>query len=276
MLPTSLLIISLLISLTIGFQINNERISRPLYLLQFTGYLDNLYSKSSKIKCPFFRRRTGDVVDAMATTWNFFIARHKSLDIPFYELPGCSPVDNHHKLKFAALEDIAELIIRDWNKGKGYYINGILTKEIYTNDCLFDGPDPDMPVKGLRKYLSSASQLFDRKKSKAELIELHIDSSKKEILVRWRLEGILNLPWHPHVKPWTGSTRYILDDSNLICAHVEKWDISVFDAFLSTLFPALRYGSPPAPPLESEFIYERKSIAECNENTEFLYHISEV
>jgi hypothetical protein len=30
--------------------------------------------------------------------------------------------------------------------GKGYYVTGRLSKPIYRDDCLFDGPDPDMCV----------------------------------------------------------------------------------------------------------------------------------
>lgn len=217
----------------------------------FALYLDSLYEKSSKLKCPFFRRRTSDIVDGMASIWRFIVARHKSL--PLYEAPGCAPIDNNSKLMNLPLDDLVGTIIQDWGRnGKGYYITGLLTKEIYRNDCLFDGPDPDMPVRGLRKYLSSASQLFDKKKSKAEIISVSLDREKREIHVAWRLEGVLNLPWHPAVKPWTGRTTYVLDGDNLVMSHIEKWDIPVVDAFVSTLFPALNYGAPPSPPLVVE------------------------
>ena len=57
---------------------------------------------------------------------------------------------------------------------KGYYITGKLNTTIYRDDCWFDGPDPDMPVRGVRKYLNAASQLFDVSASTAELLSLEI------------------------------------------------------------------------------------------------------
>ena len=46
----------------------------------------------------------------------------------------------------------------------------------------------------------------------------------------------------------TGNTKYHLDSNGLVERHVEQWDVSVLDAFLSTLLPGLGYGAPPAPP----------------------------
>ena len=111
-----------------------------------------------------------------------------------------------------------------------------------------------MPVRGLRKYLSAASQLFDRKKSRADILSLDCDQTNRKITVTWRIEGILNLPWHPIMKPWTGSTVYSIDDSGLIYSHIEKWDISVIDAFLSTLLPNIFTGEPPAPEIKTKKI----------------------
>ena len=76
-----------------------------------------------------------------------------------------------------------------------------------------------------------------------------IDETARTMTVHWRLEGILNLPWHPRLKPWTGTTTYHVDQSGLIEKHIETWDISVLDAFASTLLPFLSIGAPPAAPL---------------------------
>jgi len=103
-----------------------------------------------------------------------------------------------------------------------------------------------MPVRGLRKYLSASSQLFDHKLSRADIISIDFDPIDRLIFVGWRIEGVLNLPWHPPVKPWTGKTTYQIDSSGLISEHTEKWDISVIDAFLSTLLPESIYRGSPA------------------------------
>ena len=224
----------------------------------FQIHLDAMYNNSLKIKCPFFRRKATDSVDGLASVLQFVLARHKSLPLP--TLPGSQLLPNYSSKKILGLSvsQISNILLNDWKSngksdsltsGKGYYITGRLTREIYRDDCFFDGPDPDMPVTGLKKYVSSTSQLFDHKVSRADLISYEINEIDKSITISWRLEGILNLPWHPRLKPWTGQTIYFIDDSGLIERHIESWDISVIDAFVSTLFPFLNYGAPPALPI---------------------------
>lgn len=208
--------------------------------------------------------------------------------------PGCRAVGKHiaknpdgtsRKNRNLPPSVIAETIRRDWlaggydsdgsgNRknahqqqqqqavvGRGYYITGKLNSTIYTDDCLFDGPDPDMPVRGLRKYLSAASHLFDAKQSSAELLSLELVQNEEgkghghddnfsdgevtggsgggKIVARWRIEGVLMLPWRPAVKPWTGKTTYHLNEEGLIHFHEEEWDISVLEAFVCTVWPEL-------------------------------------
>lgn len=171
--------------------------------------------------------------------------------------PGCrSRKKEQTKSYNLSIQDIADIIYHDWTSRttvlntdehtsskktqhhKGYYITGQMNTTIYKDDCLFSGPDPDMPVKGLRKYLAAASKLFDHSKSYADLLELQILSEKNQIQVKWEIGGVIMLPWHPEVKPWTGKTIYHIDIANgLIYKHEEFWDISVFQAFICTIWP---------------------------------------
>ena len=220
----------------------------------FDAILGDLYNKSSMIKCPFFKRRAADLIDSLSMIWQFLYIRHKSLDIAFLPLPpGCRALGRHIqraedgtviKTRGLCVSDIANLVEKDWINGKegctkGYYITGKLNSAIYRDDCFFEGPDPDMPVKGLRKYLDAASKLFDNRSSHAEFLGMEFNENDRHIDIRWRLSGILMLPWHPSVKPWTGKTRYIIDEEGLIKSHIETWDISVIEAFICTLFPDL-------------------------------------
>jgi hypothetical protein len=203
--------------------------------------LDELYSRSISIKCPFFRRRAADALDSLEMIVKFLIIRHKSLDLlpPLGCRRGCTTLE---KQKHLSLKQIKDIIQDDWHahNAKGYYITGKLTTTIYRDDCLFDGPDPDMPVKGLRKYLSSASQLFDKGQSFAELHSLDFGSQETSTIVAtWRIAGTLRLPWRPSLPTMTGSTTYHLDDNGLIYHHEEKWDLSVVEAFLKTFCPPL-------------------------------------
>jgi len=264
----------------------NALSSSAAAVLDFSANLDNLYDKSSSIKCPFFRRRAADLIDSAAMVVQFLLIRHKSLPgisdlfldngpassssspgeimmsasassiMNVFSAPGCKPLGRHikrhpdgtaQKTRDLPLADIAQRIHGDWTGGvagnaKGYYITGKLDSTIYRDDCLFTGPDPDMPVRGLRKYLSAAAALFDPRKSDAELISTvtHENGGGKgygSIVVNWRLGGVIMLPWHPTVEPWTGTTLYHLDEEGLIYLHEEGWDISVWRAFICTLFP---------------------------------------
>ena len=102
--------------------------------------LEIMYKKSTKIRCPFFRRRIADIIDSSALILQFIIARHKSL--PILNLPpGCASCGGE-KLTGLSLKETSEIIIRDWNPsgcycGKGYYITGNLSKDIYKGDGFF-------------------------------------------------------------------------------------------------------------------------------------------
>lgn len=237
--------------------------------------IDNLYETCSGIKCPFFRRRAIDLVENIQLTLNFIVARHKS--IPFIDLSkylinievSDSVKSNHNKTINLPIKDVAEIIYNDWSieKGaKGYYITGKLTKSIYDEDCLFSGPDPDMPVRGLKKYLLFASQLFHRQKSKAELRHpLVINKDQNTITAYWRIEGVLNLPWKPLMKPFNGITTYKMNHQNLIVAHHEEWEISFLDALLFVLIPVVwnKFGVAPARDVNEEekiMIIDKKYI----------------
>ena len=230
-----------------------------------TTHMNVWYDKSMAVKCPFFRRRMTDFLDGADMVMRFLVIRHKSLDL-IGPPPGCRSTKfekkGYTKHKHLDLEALVDTIRDDWNvkpyhQHKGYYITGKLNTTIYRDDCWFEGPDPDMPVRGVRKYLNAASQLFDVKTSTAELLSLEIGNddnnnndknrfhhrggnhkrSKATIVARWKLKGVLHLPWHPSLPVWTGTTTYHLDDEHMVYRHEEHWDISVLRAFTQTLWP---------------------------------------
>jgi hypothetical protein len=273
-----------------------------------TTHINVLYDKSLSMKCPFFRRRSTDILDSLYMIMRFVIIRHKSLPLIERHPPGCrastyatANTNMNMKHKNLYIHDLVKTIRMDWKSEsitsaststskkqqqqlhKGYYITGRLNTTIYRDDCWFDGPDPDMPVRGVRKYLNAASQLFDTKTSTAELLSLEIgdtnnacnndndsgdkyqiqnenentttatktiltaikqkittaktEKTKATIIARWRLQGVLHLPWHPSLPIWTGKTIYHLDEEHMIYRHEEYWDISVIQAFTQTLMP---------------------------------------
>lgn len=219
--------------------------SAPPIPTEFQAWFDRTFRQlvqgSLSMKCPFWRRRAGDAVD-------FLVARHKSLLLPeTWELSArtaraasAKPLQKARGLSIAAL---AEVVCNDVAK-RQYYVTGRLSTAIYADDCYFDGPDPDMPVRSLRRYTDALRGLFDSELSKFELLALepHGDHA---FSVHWRLEGALKLPWRPQTKPYLGCTLYETGADGLVTRHTESWSISAFDAFVSTMLPNL--GAPPAP-----------------------------
>jgi hypothetical protein len=152
---------------------------------------------------------------------------------------GTNKKRRHIKYKGLPLETLKEYVLEDWKaeNGKGYYVTGKLTTAIYRDDCQFLGPDPDMPIKGLRKYVGVAAHLFDFDESCATLKSLEIVDDT--LVAKWRLKGILKLPWRPHLPTFSGSTVYDFDEEGLIERHEETWNMSVAHAFCHTLFPGI-------------------------------------
>ncbi|OEU12671.1 hypothetical protein FRACYDRAFT_243928 [Fragilariopsis cylindrus CCMP1102] len=142
--------------------------------------LDRWYSSSQSIKCPFFRRRYGDSLDMMEGLMKHTIIRKERwhlMGAPQAHRPaGTNNKLNKVKYKGLSPKQLQEYILNDWKAetGKGYYITGKLTTAIYRDDALFLGPDPDLPLSGLRKYVGVATHLFDYHSSSTELESLEI------------------------------------------------------------------------------------------------------
>jgi len=141
------------------------------------------------------------------------------------------------------LEAIKKTIERDFVEGQ-YYVTGKLTRSAFKDDCIFI--DPTTTVAGVERYTSAVAALFDPAASRADLISLEVEDPHTLVL-RWRLEGVLRVGGLA-IKPYTGTTRYFINDDGLIYQHFETWDISALDAFASCFFPS--FGAPPAPPIE--------------------------
>lgn len=212
-----------------------------------------LDARMKRVKCPFWRRRFGDALSTLSQIVQWAIrTRHKSLPLPeFLTLPSC-PVSDKPKLTGMDLSTRMNILKDDFLK-RQYYVTGRLSTQLYRDDCLFNGPDPDGRVRGTRKFVDAAAGLFDARKSKVELIDIYdqkeSDNGSEIVVAHWRLEGALMLPWRPRIKPYVGSTTYKFDADGLVEEHLESWDISVVDAFLSVVFNG--YGSPPAPPVDT-------------------------
>jgi hypothetical protein len=231
--------------------------------------LDRWYSSSQSIKCPFFRRRYGDSLDVMESLMKHTIIRRERwhlMGAPQAHRPaGTNNKLNKVKYKGLSPKQLQEYILNDWKAetGKGYYITGKLTTAIYRDDTLFLGPDPDLPLSGLRKYVGVATHLFDYHSSSAELESLEMILNNKSntnannnnnkdvkeeedeeetniaLVARWKLRGKLRLPWRPILPTLSGKTIYHIDNEGLIYCHEESWDSSALEVFCYTFLPKI-------------------------------------
>lgn len=196
--------------------------------------IEKEYAKALNRKCPFLRRRMTDMIEVLEMMVRIAVIRQEKSDLVGPPVSCRGDQRTRHKVQHLPLSKLATIIRRDWKEEsqKGYYITGLLTPAIYRDDCMFDGPDPDMPVKGLRKFLNAASQLFDPKQSACELLSLEIQGDV--IVADWKMNGVLRLPWRPRLPEVHGQTTYHLDENGLIARHAETWDLSAVEAFLKT------------------------------------------
>jgi len=208
---------------------------------RWRNHLEALYDKALGVKCPFFRRRISDVLDLV----DHAFLHMTQLDIP--PLSHRCQGETCEKLFDLSREQLRHYLLQDWkiSSGKGYYVTGKVNTLLYRDDCLFTGPDPDMPIHGLRKYLNAVSQLFDPAKSTCNLLSLQAVPFHNRIVLqaRWQMNARLRLPWKPWIPTVTGTTRYHQDSNGLIYKHEEEWDLSVWEAFVHTFAPSFQFES---------------------------------
>ncbi|KAH7282997.1 hypothetical protein KP509_35G055700 [Ceratopteris richardii] len=132
------------------------------------------------------------------------------------------------------IEKVKDIIENDIRNGQ-YYITGDLTQSIYEDDCRFIDPTTD--IRGVQKYVAAVKLLFDPNSSYHELKSLNVIGPNM-IQAKWKLEGYLKFPWHPHIQPYEGTTVYKVNDRGLIASHEETWDISLWTALVQFLTPS--------------------------------------
>jgi hypothetical protein len=93
-------------------------------------------------------------------------------------------------------------------------------------------------------------KLFDQATSKAELISVEAQPAAQAILVTWRLEGRVNLPFKPKIKPYVVTTTLGLDsETGLINSQLDEFSVPGWDLLLSIVLGE-GFGAQPAPPVE--------------------------
>eukprot|EP00752_Nemacystus_decipiens_P012928 g11442.t1 len=126
-----------------------------------------------------------------------------------------------------------------------YYVTGELTPSLYRPDCLFT--DPATRVASVDRYTAAVKLLFDPDNAQVDLLSLEVKDDN-HIFAEWRLQGYLKFPWHPYVKPYTGTTLYTLDPEGFITRHEETWSITALAAARATITPTAGPQALATPP----------------------------
>lgn len=234
---------------TVAFCVPFARVSHPQSrsnvkrAVDTANPLTELSERVSRLRCPFWRRRATDVLDAAAMVLRWAASRHASLRLPALSVGAARDVRFGPALPMHVR---VERIRGDFER-KQYYVTGRVSRELYHPSCVFDGPDPDTPVVGTEKWCAATAGLFDQRASRVDLLYIQI-VDQSTVRASWRIEGKLALPWKPSIKPFVGDTIYRFDERGLVRSHFERWSISALDAFVSVVFPS--FGAQPAPPLD--------------------------
>ena len=102
------------------------------------------------IRCPFFRRRATDTLEALVVVGTWLRARHKRVDLTFGLLPlstrANSDIASNARTAAAArkvhnlpLNSLAALLARDF-ADKQCQVTGHLSRQLFDEACVFDGP----------------------------------------------------------------------------------------------------------------------------------------
>lgn len=126
------------------------------------------------------------------------------------------------------VDDVMEVLRSDY--GNAYFVTGIFTAEIYSDDCIFE--DPTISFQGTELYERNLRLLVPFLEDAS--IELqNMDKSELSqgnyIRATWKLRTYLKLPWRPLISI-KGSTVYELDRDFKIVKHVESWNVSAVEA----------------------------------------------
>ncbi|KAJ0237064.1 Uncharacterized protein HA466_0249840 [Hirschfeldia incana] len=124
--------------------------------------------------------------------------------------------------------DVMEILRSDY--GNAYFVTGIFTSAIYSDDCIFE--DPTISFQGTELYERNLKLLvpfLEDASIELQNMEKSELSQGSYIQATWKLRTYLKLPWRPLISI-NGSTVYELDRDFKIVRHVESWSVSAVEA----------------------------------------------
>jgi len=145
-------------------------------------------------------------------------------------------------------EDRSPLTLQELRDGiegdyqRCYLWTGDIDPLLYDAKCTFT--DPTLSFQGLKtfqKNLANLRPIIDRfvKEYSVDLYSCELNAANNEVNARWRMVGILSLPWRPKID-LVGKTRFRYDEmkGNRIIDYFETWETPAAEVLLNLLKPS--------------------------------------
>eukprot|EP00468_Gymnochlora_sp_CCMP2014_P002752 CAMPEP_0167748276 /NCGR_PEP_ID=MMETSP0110_2-20121227/4751_1 /TAXON_ID=629695 /ORGANISM="Gymnochlora sp., Strain CCMP2014" /LENGTH=447 /DNA_ID=CAMNT_0007633279 /DNA_START=217 /DNA_END=1560 /DNA_ORIENTATION=- len=128
-------------------------------------------------------------------------------------------------------------------KEYSWFVTGQVDSSLFADDFKFS--DPSITTDSLPEYARGVSRFFsqDDDGARMEVISVY-PRNQSAIEVCWYLEGRVNIPGRPRIKPYIITTTYRLNEEGLINYQEDEFSIPGWDIALSILFPWI--GAPAA------------------------------
>eukprot|EP00882_Tetradesmus_deserticola_P004278 GHRQ01004518.1.p1 GENE.GHRQ01004518.1~~GHRQ01004518.1.p1 ORF type:complete len:264 (+),score=100.44 GHRQ01004518.1:267-1058(+) len=151
------------------------------------------------------------------------------------------------KLSGRSIQEMADLVEAGLSKSQ-WFVTGQVDPRLFSDSFAFK--DESVATTGIRAYATGVRKLFDQATSKVELISVEAQPDAQAVVVTWRLEGRVNLPLKPKIKPYVVTTTLGVDPATgLINSQVDEFSVPGWDLLLSILLGE-GFGAKPAPPAE--------------------------
>ncbi|GBF88967.1 hypothetical protein Rsub_01466 [Raphidocelis subcapitata] len=142
------------------------------------------------------------------------------------------------------LQELARRFTEEFLK-REWFVTGDVPPELFSDSFVFK--DDSVATSGIRSYALGVRKLFDRSTARAELVAVEPDAAARALVVTWRLEGRVNLPFKPEIPPYVVITTLTTDDLGLICGQLDEFTVPGWRLLAGALLGAWA-GPPPAPP----------------------------
>ncbi|KAM7280447.1 hypothetical protein ACFE04_007581 [Oxalis oulophora] len=224
------------IHLNLQLQLQMQRINRSVGIIRCSKLLDNFngaHKSNNNTPSPSNNNTPPPLLLNLAVSGLTELLRLFSFSISTKQTSFDESIDY-----VKGIDDVVSLLKSDYQNS--YFVTGIFTPHLYTQDCLFE--DPTIRFRGTELYSRNLKLLvpfFDQPSIQMETIDKGVNSETKFVQATWKLRTYLKLPWKPLISV-DGRTVYELDDNFKIVRHAESWNVSPIEAIGQIFTPGLR------------------------------------